>query len=94
MISVSIWLPCITPRSVATSKMTALVGIFSTIVFRSTVAFGSPMRWASRLAAVSGPICRLARARPNILAKLDLPEPKNPEIHTAIRSLGFSGASR
>jgi len=49
---------------------------------------------AKRAAAGVPPIFRFSIARPSILAKLDLPEPKKPDTQTAIPSWGLLGVSR
>ena len=82
------------PRSVETSKITARVGICSPMFLTSTSMRGSPTRFAKRPPAPCPRIGRSSIASPRSLAKLDLPEPKNPETQTPIPSCGLFGVSR
>jgi hypothetical protein len=89
MISVIDWLPARMPLSVDTSKITASVGTCSLIWRSSTVALVSSMRWLRSGPAWAPSKARFSMATPSIFAKLDLPEPKKPEIHTAVPSWGL-----
>ena len=76
-----------------TSKITAWVGIFSLIPVSRTVSLLSPARSAKRFDAGIPASTRFSIARPSILAKLDLPDPKKPETQTPTPSCGLFGVS-
>ena len=87
----SVWFPLLIPRSEETSKTTASVGARSEIRERRTRTFSPhiPTNWRPTRSAAGTPSRgRFWRASPSILAKLDLPEPKKPEIQTPTPSWG------
>ena len=94
MISVSVWFPLRIPRSVETSKMTAWVGIFSAICLQENLNLRLSSLPRSVRPQAYRRSSRFSIARPSILAKLDLPEPKNPETQMAMPSWGLLRCSR